>query len=240
MADALIRTVRSGRYQAGDRLPTVIKLAESYGVAVHTVREALNQVETLGLIDIRHGAGIFVAERAHRLLFGNPYNDRAGLRRSLELLETRLHLEPPLAAAAARNAPDERLDAVAALLREAEPHLDGSDAANERLNEINLAFHRDVARASGNDVAADVVEVLARLYSDEQLALLPVCEAQIENYSRFDHEGHRGILAALRDRDPERAQELMRRHVHGVQTIVAAHAARHPDPPDGPTLVEGR
>lgn len=224
VAHDLSRKIRAGRYQVGERLPTVAGLAEHYGVAPNTVREALNQLEALGLIDIRHGAGIFVTRQAQRLLFANPYDDRAGLRRSLDLLATRAVLEPPLAAAAALRASERELAALTAVLAQAGSFLDGSALANERLNSLNLRFHCGIARASGNDVAADVVEVLARLFDDEHLALLPICAGRIDDYSRVDHRAHVAILDALRETDAARAERLMREHIEGVRAIVRSRA----------------
>lgn len=222
VAHDLNRMIRAGRYRPGDRLPTVALLSRSYGVAPNTVREALNQLESLGLIDIRHGAGIFVTEQAQRLLFANPYDDPAGLRRSLDLLATRAVLEPPLAAAAALRVSESEVAALAAVLTRAESFLGGSTRDNERLNALNLRFHCGVARASGNDVAADVVEVLARLYDDEHLALLPLCAERIDDHPRVDHRAHVAILDALRQADAARAERLMREHIEGVRLIVCA------------------
>ena len=229
VASDLNRGIRSGLYHPGDRLPTVLDLAEHYGVASNTMREALAQLESLGLIDIRHGAGIFVTGHADRLLFANPYDEPLGLRRTLDLLATRFVLEPPLAAAAAQRVTAPELDALGALLREAEPFLDGSGPANERLNELNLRFHCGIARASGNQVAADVIEVLAHLYHREHLALLPLCAARIDDHPRVDHRDHAGILDALASGDGERAQRRMVQHIEGVRAVVCAYASTSED-----------
>jgi GntR family transcriptional regulator, transcriptional repressor for pyruvate dehydrogenase complex len=225
VASDLNRGIRSGRYQPGDRLPTVLSLAEHYGVAPNTAREALAQLESLGLIDIRHGAGIFVTGRADRLVFANPYDEHAGLRRALDLLATRAVLEPPLAAAAALRITADELDALAALLVAAEAFLDGSARANGRLNDVNLRFHCGIARASGNGVGADVVEVLANLYHREHLALLPICAWCIDDHPRCDHRAHADILHALAEGDGELAQRRMWEHIEGVRAIVLDYAA---------------
>ena len=222
VASDLNRGIRSGRYRPGERLPTVLDLAEHYGVASNTAREALAQLESLGLIDIRHGAGTFVTEHAGRLLFTNPYDEHLGIRRTLDLLATRVVLEPPLAAAAAQRVTAPELDALGALLSEAELFLGGSGPANDRLNELNLRFHCAIARASRNQVAADVVEVLARLYHREHLALLPLCAAYVEDHPRVDHRAHAGILEALASGDGEHAQRCMLEHIEGVRAVVCA------------------
>lgn len=234
VAERILHTIRTRPYRPGEQLPTVTSLAAMFGVAPHTVREALIQLEAFGLIRIRHGSGIYVATDANKLVFGNPFSHHLGLELCLDLLNTRLMLEPRLAALAARHARDTDLDDMEATLREASTYLHGASASYERLNAVNLRFHCLVARSSANSVASNVVDVLARLYSEEQLALLPICEAQRPNYTHLDHRGHEAILEALRSRDAELAEQRMRTHVEDVRNILANHlvTSEPPTPSD--------
>lgn len=54
--------VLSGEWRRGARLPSETELATSYQVSRVTVRTALKSLEAQGLVDIRHGAGTFVAD----------------------------------------------------------------------------------------------------------------------------------------------------------------------------------
>ncbi len=54
--------VLSGEWERGARLPSETELAASYQVSRVTVRTALKSLEAQGLVDIRHGAGTFVAD----------------------------------------------------------------------------------------------------------------------------------------------------------------------------------
>lgn len=51
-----------GEWERGTRLPSETELAAGYQVSRVTVRTALKALETQGLVDIRHGAGTFVAD----------------------------------------------------------------------------------------------------------------------------------------------------------------------------------
>ena len=53
LRDAILR----GKYQPGERLESERKLAERFGVSRGSVREALKQLDQLGLLDIQHGGG---------------------------------------------------------------------------------------------------------------------------------------------------------------------------------------
>ncbi len=60
IAEVLTRRITSGVYPAGSRMPTERLLSIEFGVNRHAVREALKRLEAIGLIKIKHGAGIFI------------------------------------------------------------------------------------------------------------------------------------------------------------------------------------
>lgn len=61
LTDALRQRIVSGDYPAGSRLPSEADIGAEYGVSRVTVRAALQALEARGLLNIRHGAGSFVA-----------------------------------------------------------------------------------------------------------------------------------------------------------------------------------
>lgn len=64
--DAVVAGIRAGigdgTYPVGDRLPTESELGESFAVSRPTVRAALSELKTAGLVHTRHGVGTFVSE----------------------------------------------------------------------------------------------------------------------------------------------------------------------------------
>jgi GntR family transcriptional regulator len=63
VADALREEIRAGTYRPGDRLPSERELVERFRVSVNTVRAALVQLRTEGLVESRRGVGAFVADQ---------------------------------------------------------------------------------------------------------------------------------------------------------------------------------
>src|SRR5690348_17695488 len=63
--------IQSGALAPSERLPTQRDLAESYGVTVMTVRQALQLLEQEELVVMRHGLGTFVAPQRLRYAMGN-------------------------------------------------------------------------------------------------------------------------------------------------------------------------
>jgi GntR family transcriptional regulator len=60
IADHLRRQIEAGRYQPGDRLPSITALVAEYGTATETVRRALGLLRTDGLVETHSTRGTFV------------------------------------------------------------------------------------------------------------------------------------------------------------------------------------
>jgi GntR family transcriptional repressor for pyruvate dehydrogenase complex len=212
--------------QEGSRLPSVVSLARSLSVAAPTVRESLRRLQAIGVVEIRHGSGVYVRNANSRVLLANPYSGPLEARMVLELLDARLVIEPTLAERTAANASDEEIRELGEILDEAAELLDGHDAL---LHGVNMSFHRGVARFSGNAILAQTVDSIVELYTAEQLLILRLYDDRAR-----DHEEHVAIFGAIERRDGDGAEQLMRQHLEDVLTVLegrlgrkgAAHAAQ--------------
>lgn len=63
LADHLAARISAGQFRPGQRLPPELELAAEYGVAYHTVRNAMKVLRERGLIVTLHGSGTYVLER---------------------------------------------------------------------------------------------------------------------------------------------------------------------------------
>ena len=212
LAQRIRQLIQGRKHRAGDRLPSIAEMSRHFGVGAPTLREALKKLETIGVVSIRHGSGVYVAQHHDTLVIPNPVYDGAASKKLLvDLIEARIPIEVTSASLAAANATPEHLAELAALLERASANLD--DAA--LLNQTNLAFHRQIAVASGNTVLFQLLKVLSSLFRDEQRMIL-----DIHGSRRQDHREHMGILDALQRTDPELAAERMRAHLDGVHDVL--------------------
>ena len=67
VAERIARSIASGQYRKGDRLPAERDLAAQYDVSRPTVREAIIALEIDGLVEVRVGSGVYVAERKTKI-----------------------------------------------------------------------------------------------------------------------------------------------------------------------------
>ncbi|MEM6712805.1 MAG: phosphonate metabolism transcriptional regulator PhnF [Pseudomonadota bacterium] len=93
---ALSREIADKHYGPGDKLPTEAQLAERFGVNRHTIRRALAELQSSGLVFARRGAGVFVAQNPTDYPIGRRIRFHQNLlaagrtpRRSVQHCETR-------------------------------------------------------------------------------------------------------------------------------------------------------
>jgi len=212
LAQRVKQLIQAEGRQPGDRLPAISELARRFGVGHPTLREALKKLETLGVVDIRHGSGMYVGKNHNMLLLSNPVFDAAVTRKLLvDLIEARMAIELRSVGLAATNATDEQLDAMTQSLASAEQNF-GNDNA---LNVANMSFHRQIALGSGNTVLCQILEVLSNLFQQEQRLIL-----DIHGSREKDHAEHLAILEALRQKNETLAVERMRAHLEGVRAAL--------------------
>lgn len=212
IAHRITKLIHDGGHEVGARLPPISQMARQLGVGAPTLREALRKLETVGVVEIRHGSGVYVGRSTDSLLVSNPILDAAPTRKLLlDLIEARIPIELQTAALAARHASAEHLDEMRELLDEAGRSLDDA----ELLNQVNLSFHRQIALASGNTVLHQILNVLTNIFRREQRLIL-----SIHGRRDDDHHEHVEIYEALRARDVELAVARMRVHLERVRDIL--------------------
>jgi GntR family transcriptional repressor for pyruvate dehydrogenase complex len=198
--------IQKGEYREGDRLPPIMEMARRFGVGHPSLREALKKLETMGVVEIRHGSGVYVTRDDEMLVVAMPdYAGTVTKKLLLDLIDARLPLELMSVTLATRHAEPHDLAEMRRLLDTAR-----ETVQDDLLNRVNMSFHREIALASGNTVLVQLITVLHELFVDEQRLILRL-------HSRIqDYEEHLGILAAIEARDQALAEERMTRHLQGV------------------------
>jgi GntR family transcriptional repressor for pyruvate dehydrogenase complex len=145
VAELIVQRIATGELSAGHRLPSQRQLAQSMGVGLAVVREAVKRLEALSILGATHGSGTVVRPFRWMPLLYDPSLfllavKRIGIR---DLWETRRILEGQIARLAAERATQENLNEIRAVLDRAIP-LPLDYAVSQVLNR---EFHIAVARA---------------------------------------------------------------------------------------------
>lgn len=217
VAQRIIQLIRGGTYEPEDRLPTINEMARRFGVGHPTLREALKKLEALGVVEIKHGSGVYVQDYQDTLLMSNPiFTGEVSKKMMLDLIGARIPIECKSVMLAAERATGEHVERMEGFLEKAGKMLsDGKSLDDEALSTANMAFHREIAVASDNAVLAQMMEVLSNLFGQEQRIIL-----NIHGSREKDHSEHLGILEALRERDASLAEKRMREHLEGVRDVL--------------------
>jgi DNA-binding FadR family transcriptional regulator len=202
MERILDRTLRDG-----DRLPSETELARQFGVNRSTVREAVRELESNGLVARRKGSKLLVVTR--------PEADRVAKRVGhalvmhdvtyLDVWEALTILEPPIAETAARKRSDSDLAQIAG----AAGNFATDNADTERAAFHAAEFFRIVGAATHNRILMLAQEPLLQLLDaslQRMLDKVPQSRARITT-------AQRRITDAIRDRDVETARTWMARHI---------------------------
>lgn len=218
----ILDLIRKEGLRPGDRLPSVRSLAERFSVASPTMRNALGRLQANGVVEIRHGSGVYVRNGRERVVVANLNHGEIDPDTVLHLLDARLLIEPYLTESTARKAGEAEIAELERVLEEASRWLDGSD--DEALHRASWNFHRAVARFSSNPILAQTIESLLELYSFEQLMLISFYDDRPR-----DHREHVEIFEAIRSGDAKGAHERMHRHLSDVMAIVESRQAERHD-----------
>jgi GntR family transcriptional regulator, transcriptional repressor for pyruvate dehydrogenase complex len=208
--DRIKAMIAAGDLLPGQRLPTERELAASLGLGRSSMREAIRALTVLGVLEARHGAGIYVTALEPRDLL-DTFGVVAEISRGetlIHLVQVRKVLEPAAAAMAAARIGDGDL----ARLREEMAAMEDGRTAEEIVGH-DLEFHRIVTDAAGNPVLAAILDGLngrtfrARVwrgYREENV------------FPRTFHE-HELIYQALVGRDPDGARTAVAVHIAAVE-----------------------
>lgn len=210
IVEQIKKAIRAEELGVGDRLPPERELTNLFGVSRVTVRDALRILEANGLVEIRVGAkgGAFVTAPDSSDL-GEGITDML-LMRSVspqDVTETRMILEIGMLPLVCQRATSQDLEALESICNRAE-----ADIAAGTNYDVALSadFHHMLAMAAHNKVIAMLIEPLHTPLE----ASLQAAKAQAPEMGIKGTAEHRKLIKAIRGRDAERAQTIMRRHLN--------------------------
>lgn len=209
--DQIEARIRSGELSPGARVPSERALSDQFQVARTSVREAMQGLVTMGLVE-RRGNRSYVAERLPDVVVED--DERKAYVR--ELFETRRVLELPILELAASRADAQDRTEIAELAAEFDQDLSLAD-----FRRLDRRFHTRTAAAAGNPLLVEVYgKVLDRLFrSDDFASLLYATENQpeVQEIIRESCCDHIAIADAIAAGDPDATIAAAGRHLANVE-----------------------
>lgn len=213
VVDRLREFIDVQQLEPGDRLMSERELAQQLGVSRSSVRQALTALKVVGLIEIRHGDGIYLLRSPGDVIpslaleVANAQVDHPMIWEVREGVETQ----------AARLAARRRTKRDLVRMRQALDAMAASVAAGGDGVVGDRHFHQAIWDAAHNEMLSQVVGQLREAIDRTSEASLTV-----PGRPPTSLEAHEAILAAIEDQDEAAADAAMRAHVAGSAQSVAA------------------
>lgn len=225
-ARALLQSViEKATASAEGRLPTERRLAETLGLGRRAVRRALEAVEAEGLIWRKQGKGTFA---------GQPPQPTQGLAAEIvgetnviEVMESRLCVEPALAAMCARHALPSDIERMRNLARRT---LAASDPDSIEL--WDGALHRLIARTAANKLLLTAFALIDEVRGNQNWRGLRSSARSHETLKVSDRE-HHAIIDAIEAGDPVAAKAAMHAHLTTLAQNLKRILGPDTNPPRG-------
>ena len=206
VSDRLLAAIREAGLTPGSKIPSERELGEQFGVSRTVIREAIRHLAAKGILEARSGSGVRVANIGHDGVSESIgiFLTRNGPVDPEKVNEVRQCIELQTVAYAAERATDEQLKTIRAECEK----LAGLEGHSEEASLADVAFHRAIAEASGNELFLVLVDSLAEV-------MLSIRRATLRDPGRTAvtlHQ-HRRIAEGLEARNSDAAVHAMREHL---------------------------
>ncbi|HOQ38198.1 MAG TPA: FadR/GntR family transcriptional regulator [Defluviitaleaceae bacterium] len=193
-----------GEWKPGDKIPSENELAAAFGVSRVTVRQALQKLTTLGLIETKLGEGAFVKEITPGVYMNNMFPVvYLGRDSVVEVMEFRTIIEVGAAALAAERIKDEDIKKLEQYYKKMQANKDNI----EKYVEYDLSFHSQLAAATGNSL---IIQMYCILQDILRMTIKNITE---KNGVELGLKFHNMLIDSMKEHNVEKAREIMFEHV---------------------------
>lgn len=196
--------ILTGVWKEGEKIPSENRLCEMFSVSRVTVRQAIQRLSALGLLETKPGGGSCVRSRnLDSFMRGAVPASSLKDEDLLDFLYFRIYFEAMAAFWAATVISEEQIDALERTIQ----NMVESRTERERFAACDLEFHMLLARSTGNQAVIFLEKQMQEVMSEQ------MSEVMGEHGIEYGIDGHRKIIEALRRRDARGAHQKMFVHV---------------------------
>jgi len=202
----------TNKLQAGDPLPPETQLMDELGVGRSSVREAVKALQSLGIVEIRRGDGLYVREtNFDPILEVLDYSMRFDPTMFAEIFRVRVWLESAVIGDAVRTISDEHIRQLELLMQEWEKRV----AAGQPFAEMDERFHCILYQSLHNRTLIMLLEVFWDAFEDLDIEAIRNTNAALALKDHWD------LLQAVRERDADRSRQQLIYHFSHVSRRIS-------------------
>lgn len=211
VSENLRQLILGGELRIGDKLPSEAGLTRQFDVSRTVIREAIASLRADGLVEARHGVGVFVIDNRPAISHSFQSFETARISSIIEALELRAAVEIEAAGLAAIR----RSPAQEEAIRERYDDIAAQIAAGQPTVAADFAFHLAIADATNNPRFREFLEVMGRNAIPRALLRSSSGERTPADYLKQIQAEHKQIVDAISARDAGAAREAVRTHLQG-------------------------
>jgi GntR family transcriptional regulator, transcriptional repressor for pyruvate dehydrogenase complex len=201
----ILSLIGSGRLKPGEKLPSERELSQELSVSRPSVREALQALAMMKLIEIRPGRGSYVSKiLPEEMINPNVLSEMIQGDSIQELVEARRILEIEIA----RLAAERRTEADLQKLKHSLLVPQSENITVEELVNADLGFHVHIANSTHNNVLVKLFSTIFPLLGENRVKVndIPGAHNRIEKF-------HHAIYEAIEKQDGAAASMAMAVHL---------------------------
>lgn len=214
IAQRLISYISANRLKEGEKLPSERELVNMLGISRLPLREALCMLKGLGILEARHGKGIFVKTIDMSTVFSmlSPLLKTHTSGNLDSIIQTRLYLEADIAEIAAQNRTKENLENL-------QHFLEGMKKSLSRKADFikyDMGFHSELAKSTQNKILHIIMSSIVDLLVEVQFKYPDVRE-----HRKTSLEYHTKIFQALKKKNKHQARKLIQEHIRAIGKAIS-------------------
>ena len=209
--DQLRELIFRGEFKTGEKILTERELAEAFGVSRTSVRDAINKLVVMGLLQQRQGQGTFVRspKSSEKSILATMVESQGAS--ITDVLEVRMGLECNAAAMAATRAVEKDFQFMQKSIQEMQEEVNSGRLGTE----ADASFHMAIAYATNNPLQ---IFIMKNFYDFLFTGIKVNLEGLYKVPGNIDTilDQHQAIFQAIREHSPEAAYRAMKRHIDFV------------------------
>jgi DNA-binding FadR family transcriptional regulator len=209
----LREAIEKGELKPGEKLPSESGLTQQHQVSRTVIREAIASLRADGVVEVRHGVGVFVLTPQQGLQRSLRGVDPSRVSSIIEMLEVRAAIEIEAAGLAAGRCSPAQQELIFECLDNMSQQIGGGMSTVES----DRAFHLAIADSTNNPRFRELLEAIGRQLIPRSLLQEDQRDASPAEYLSQILEEHEKIARAIAHRDDAMAREAMRTHLKGSQ-----------------------
>ncbi len=213
----ILEAIEEGRLKESDKLPNEPELAREFGVSRSVVREAMSGLVAMGVVTRIPGSGTYVQPReksyAPMVADAASFWEHLQLSSSPDAYMARLVIEPAIWEYAAGRLEPREMKQLKSIYKKMQQTINENDLNGYR--ELDIAFHLELAKASGNDVLYEILKKVVDLTGLDRWDIGKIWPTDNVSVQR-SLDDHKELLELLESGTPREVRTRLEAHLRAA------------------------